>query len=87
MRRLEVAELLDREYVQRVAWQEPAALSVVALTALTWLWVAIRRRRRASRRPTGCECRCAAAGPHSPVASILLRAHKGQAPQMIVRLR
>lgn len=68
-----------------VAWQEPAALSIVALTALALLGAALRRRRRTPVRPA--RCGCGAGQPPAPVASILLRGRKGQTPQLIVRLR
>ncbi len=63
-------------------WQQAAALGIVALTAACF-GVSLFRRKKTG----GCGCGCAASTGTPERSSILLRAKKGERPQVIVKLR
>jgi len=61
-------------------WQETVALLLVAGTAALFVW-GIRKRRSSFSQRTGCGC---SAGS-SQGASVVLRARKGERPQVLVK--
>jgi hypothetical protein len=68
-----------------VAWQETAALSIVGLTGIAFVWRAMRRRRFDPARDTHCGCGTGSQRHGGP--SVIFRARKGERPQIIVRLK
>lgn len=60
-------------------WQQATALAIVGVTAALFIVSRLRRRK------PGCGCGCAAGSGQSERGSIVLRARKGQRPQVIVR--
>ena len=65
-------------------WQELAALTIVVLTAATFLWSRFRRRRFSFERHTGCGC---SAGHSASGQSITFHARKGERPQVLVKMK
>lgn len=67
-------------------WQELAALTIVVLTAATFLWSRFRRRRFSFERHTGCGC-SAGGGQNASGQSIIFHARKGERPQVLVKMK
>jgi hypothetical protein len=67
-----------------MGWQETVALAIVAATASMFLWKAMRPRRFSFQAagPCGCSNSSTQIGPKQ---SIVLRARKGERPQILVR--
>jgi len=67
-------------------WQQLVSLAIVLATVVVLLWSRFRRRKFNVERSASCGCGCAASHP-APQSSILLRARKGERPEMIIKLR
>jgi hypothetical protein len=65
-----------------MAWQEIAALSVVAFTAGAFVWRLVRP--RGLGRKKGLACACAGADPRS-LPTMVFKARKGERAQILVR--
>jgi hypothetical protein len=63
-------------------WQQAAALSIVAATALVFVMARLRRRKFSFGRDTHCGC------SQSPATgTILFHARKGERPKIVVRTK
>jgi hypothetical protein len=68
-----------------MAWQEMAAISIVAATMAAFGWSRFRRRPFGMKRKHACSC--AAAGLESYQPSVVFRARRGERPQVLIRAR
>jgi hypothetical protein len=66
-------------------WQQLAALTIVAITAILLARSRFQRRKFSFERDT--HCGCAAAGSSARQSSIIFRARKGQRPEVLVKMR
>jgi hypothetical protein len=66
-------------------WQQPAALGIVGVTAMLFLWRRFRPRKFDFRRDT--HCGCSSPAQTSPQNSIVFRARKGARPVVEVKMR
>jgi hypothetical protein len=62
-------------------WQKIASLVIVAVTAGTFLWAKLRKRKFSFEHDTHCGCGSSAGSKNS----IIFHARKGQRPQIIVK--
>ncbi len=68
-----------------MGWQDWVALTIVTLTAATFVWVRFRPQKVRWMRRTLCSC---VAESHSrSQESIIFRARKGARPEVVVRLK
>jgi hypothetical protein len=65
-----------------VSWQEPVALTIVAITALIFLW----RRKARGVGKAKSNCGCGTSGVNSK-QRIIYRARKGERPEVVVKAR
>jgi hypothetical protein len=65
-----------------MAWQEFAALSIVALTAAVFAWRLVRPRRLGGNKGLACSCAGASAGS---MPSMVFKARKGERVQILVK--
>ena len=68
-----------------MVWQETAALSIVGLTGVAFVWRALRSRRFQNAEATPCMCGNAGQANRGP--SVTYRARKGERPQIVVRYK
>lgn len=66
-------------------WQQPVALSIVAMTAALFLRPKFRPRKFSFARDT--HCGCSPATQSAPKSSIIFRARKGGQREVIVKMR
>jgi len=67
-------------------WQQWVSLAIVGATAAVWLRSQLRRRKFSFERNTVCGC-CAAGRSLAPQYSVVLRARKGERPQMVFKMK
>jgi hypothetical protein len=70
-------------YVAFMDWQQIAALTIVAATAVIFVVARVRRPKFGGSR--GSSCGCPGAGGSGAAPSILFRARKGQRPEIILK--
>ena len=68
-----------------MVWQETAALSIVGLTGVAFVWRALRSRRFRTAEATPCPC--GNVGPANRGSAVTYRARKGERPEIIVRYK
>ncbi len=72
-------------YVADMDWQKWLSLIIVAATGLALLRGMLRRRQFSFQRNT--HCGCSGGSAPSPRSSIVFRAHRGQRPEVLVKMR
>jgi hypothetical protein len=69
-----------------MVWQQLVSLAIVATAAALLSCIVVRRRKFSFERSPHCGCGCAASH-RAPQPSVVLRARKGERPQMIIKMK
>jgi hypothetical protein len=66
-------------------WQQLAALFIVGLTAMIFLWSRLRRQKAGA----GCggHCGCGTMSSEPPQGSVVFHARKGERPEILVKMK